>query len=338
MSSDGRGDRPPWSEGRRHGLQQIVRATEQLPESRREALAVIQAFESGRLAERPPDSAIRGMVIVNELIALEAIGAARAYARSGIQGAADVDGLELLSVALEHLPAASPRMPFRDDSALDLQLVRHPDPGKRPLVLVFCGLAQRFAMPLNLAHRWLARLDVHVAYLRDLRRVYYLAGIRSLGGDYDASCTALRDLARSLDASGIVCVGNSAGSFGALGIGLDVHASGVLCLSGPTRLDQSRGDVERGFTDAGLSPASIPEERFDQRQRFVRSTRRPRVRHVHGARNDVDSAEAANLAGVSGVELVAIPGWVRHSVVEALIPSGAFDEHLRWLVATVPSA
>lgn len=334
MSSDGRGERAPWSEGRRHGVQEVVRATQQLPEARREALAVIRAFESGHLADRPPDRPIRGMVIVNELIALEAIEAAKTYARSGIQGAADVDGLELLTIALEQLPAANARMPFCDDTTRDLQVVRHPDAGKRPLVLVFCGLAQRFAMPLNLAHRWLAGLDAHVAYLRDLRRAYYLAGIRSLGDDHAKTCAGLRDLARSLDATGIVCVGNSAGTFGALNLGLDVGATGVLCLSGPTRLDNSRADVERSFAEAGRSITSVPADHFDLRRRFVRRPRRPSVRHVHGARNDIDRAEGENLAGIAGVELFPIPDWERHTVVEALIPNGAFAAHLRWLTGT----
>ncbi|MBY0277390.1 hypothetical protein K2Z84_18830 [Candidatus Binatia bacterium] len=331
---DDRDDRAPWHEGRRHAIHQIVDATRQLPEARREALTVMRAFEAGTLAERPPDRPLRGMVIVNELIALEAIEAAKAYARSGIHGAADVDGLELLTIALEHLPPAAAGMPFRDDTARDFQLVRHPDPGRRPLILVFCGLAQRFAMPLNLAHRWFARLGAHVAYLRDLRRAYYLAGIQSLGQDYAASCAALRDVARSLDASGIVCVGNSAGTFGALSLGLDLQAAGVLCLSGPTRLDQSRADVERSFAAAGMSIATVPPEHFDLRQRFALTPRRPRVRHVHGAGNDVDRSEGENLAGIAGVELLPIAGWERHSVVEALIPSGAFDGHLRWLVGT----
>ncbi|MBY0275515.1 hypothetical protein K2Z84_09240, partial [Candidatus Binatia bacterium] len=226
-----------------------------------------------------------------------------------------------------------PDLPATERSELH---VKHPAPGRRPVLLLFCGLAQRFAMPLNLAHRWLARLGAHVVYPRDFKRVYYLAGVGGLGAGYDATCGALRELATSLDASGIVCLGNSAGSFGALNLALDLHATGVLCLSGPTRIDQSLGDVERGFTDAGLAIASVPRDHLDVRRRLVRMPRRPR--HVHGADNDVDRAEAANLAGIGGVELLPIDGWSRHSVVEALIPSGAFDAHLRWLVGTTAPA
>jgi hypothetical protein len=338
MNDSSHDARAPWDESRRHGVHQVVLAAQQLPEPRQQALAVIRAYQSGRLAERPVDNAIRGMVIVNELIAMDAVEAATAYARSGVRRSDDVDGLEILTVALEHVPAASPRMPFRDDASLDCQLVRHPDPGRRPLLLVFCGLAHRFAVPLNLAHRWLARLDAHVVYLRDPLRVYYLAGIGSLGAGYDATCSALRGLAASLDASGIACVGNSAGSFAALNYALDLNATGVLCLSGPTRIDQSRADVERGFTDAGLSMGTVPPDRLDTRRRFVSRSIRARVRHVHGADNEIDRAEGENLAGLAGVELLPIAGWSSHSVVEKLIPSGAFEAHLRWLVSTAAIA
>src|SRR4029078_12292296 len=93
--------------------------------------------------------------------------------------------------------------------------------GKVPIVLVFCGHGQRFSLPLNIIHRWLASLGAHIVYLRDFRKLFYLSGIASLGSDYATSIKGLRKLSADLGASSIHCLRNLACRFGGVPMCLD---------------------------------------------------------------------------------------------------------------------
>src|SRR6185312_2466956 len=68
--------------------------------------------------------------------------------------------LQAWRTVLRHLPAQAPT-PFNDDREKDVQIV---PAGARasakgaPIIFVFCGHGQRFAIPLNLIHRWLGAL------------------------------------------------------------------------------------------------------------------------------------------------------------------------------------
>ena len=61
---------------------------------------------------------------------------------------------------------------------------------------------------------------------------------------------------------------------------------------------------------------------LDLRYRYESSASYPRVRHVYGAAHDVDREEAERLAGLEGIELVALPDWTEHLVIDALIRVG----------------
>ena len=55
------------------------------------------------------------------------------------------------------------------------------------------------------------------------------------------------------------------------------------------------------------------------------------MRHVYGAAHDVDREEAERLAGLEGIELVALPDWTEHLVIDALIELEEFVPALRWM-------
>jgi len=242
--------------------------------------------------------------------------------------------LQAWRTVLRHLPEA-PADGFADDRSKDLQVVPAPSgaqSGKVPIVFVFCGHGQRFSLPLNIIHRWLASLGAHIVYLRDFRKLFYLSGIASLGSDYATSIKGLRKLSADLGASSIHCLGNSAGVFGAMQMGLDLEAQSVLCLAGTTGFtSRKRGSAFRRVAEDLPRWSGVDPVMLDLRYRYESSASYPRVRHVYGAAHDVDREEAERLAGLEGIELVALPDWTEHLVIDALIESEEFVPALRWM-------
>ena len=179
-------------------------------------------------------------MVLDKIVARGRVDVAARFAEENVTGPIP-PVLHAWRSILRHLPEASPAT-FSDDLGKDVQVVRAGTGGsaRSPVLLVFCGMAHRFWVPLNLIHIWLSRLGVHIVYLRDFRRIFYLRGIRSLGADYATSVAALAKLIEDLGESSVHCIGSSSGSFGALQMGLDLGAQSVLCLAGPTQTRRCR--------------------------------------------------------------------------------------------------
>jgi acyl carrier protein len=251
-------------------------------------------------------------------------------ARYANSASAKIPILKAWRTVLRHLPEA-PAGEFADDRDKDFQVV--PAGENAPhLILVFCGHGHRFAIPLNMIHRWLRPLGAHIVYLRDFRKLFYLSGVRSLGRDYASTVAAFRKLIDELGATSVHTMGNSAGVYGALQMGLDLRAQSVLCLAGMTGFTQSKSRLlERVARElpkgSGFDPAML-----DLRYRYESASSYPRIRHVYGAANDVDRMEAERLGGLDGSELVSLPSWEEHLVIDALIGSNEFVPTLEWML------
>lgn len=239
--------------------------------------------------------------------------------------------LQAWRTVLRHLPAVAPT-PFDDDREKDLQVVPaggRAREGGAPIIFVFCGHGQRFAIPLNMIHRWLGALGAHVVYLRDFRKLFYLSGLRSLGTDYAATIHGFRKIIRELGASTVHTMGNSGGVFGAVQVGLDLGAQSVLCLAGNTGLTprlRSRVAAELPKSET-FDPALL-----DLRYRYESSTAYPRMRHIYGDAHKVDRVEAERFKGLEGVELLPLAGWTEHLVIDALIGKDEFVPTLEWML------
>ena len=242
---------------------------------------------------------------------------------------ANMSILNAWRTVLRHLPATHAGA-FNDDAQKDVQIVPAPE-GEAPAILVFCGHGQRFAIPLNLVHRWVGRLGAHVIYLRDFSKLYYLAGVTSFGPDYAASIDALNRLIRDLGARSVHCMGNSAGVFGALQMGLDLGAESVLCLAGMTSVTPSK--IQEAREKSKRKRVAIDPAMLDASSRFASASAHPRVRIIYGNDNEEDRREAERLAGLDGVELLPLTNWRHHLVIDALIESGEFEANLNWMLA-----
>lgn len=298
------------------------------------AARFIRAHEVDAAAAPPPVPPREWPFLVNALIDFGAIAAARAAlaVRSGDSkpqvGAADIGAL--LREA-PPTPAGQAEQEFSDDPMADVQVVKRE--GATTILFAFAGGAHRFGGPLRLVHQWFRQLHAHVVYLRDIDGMFYAGGIRSLGPTRRDAVAGLAAIASDLGAPRVLCTGNSSGSFGAMRYGLDLAAEGVLCFAGPSRIDDSlRRVLERqGLHRAGAAPIDIAD--LDLAPAYAAADVRPMVRILFSGGNEADRAEAGNMAGLTGVELVALPDETAHGILALLVEAGRLDANLAWLMS-----
>ena len=267
------------------------------------------------------------VMALEQLVAWNAFDAA-AYAAPLLREAfATLTYFRSMATALENLP---PREPGSEgdlaaDPEREVQIVRRPG-GADAVILAFTGRYGSLGIPLQLLHRWFARLDAHVVYLRDALDNAFELGMPGLSADRAGTVKALRRVAEELGASRFCCYGNSTGGYAALRYGLDLGASAVLAFGAVTSLTET---VWRERVGSRRTFATGP----DLRPLYEAAASRPRVRLVFGAENVFDAAHARNLENVPGVTLEAVPGLAGHNVFLDLIERGRYASVLADLVS-----
>lgn len=309
-------------------------ATAARPKLGRAVATFLDRFARDPAARPDPCDPREQFIMLRALVRLGELPAARAFVAGTTGSAGTLAGLDGLRALIAGLPvrAEGPgRGPdFVDDLDRDVQVVARP--GAHTALMVFAGGAGGFGGPLALAHEWFRRLDASIVYLRDPRDLFYLAGLPSLGGDLSSAISELRAVAASLGADRILCIGTSAGGYAALRFGLDLAAERVLSLSGPTVIDESVELVEERSRLTGTAPLTFEAERLDLAALYRAAARRPVARLLYGGDNENDREEAERMAGIEGVERIALPGVADHGILSALVARGEFEAQLAWLM------
>ncbi|MCC7275277.1 MAG: hypothetical protein IT561_21595 [Alphaproteobacteria bacterium] len=320
-----------WRADRRDAVEAALAGQGAVPRWRLtlDAVRFIRRFEADGTAPPPGQGLREQALVLDALVAFGPLAAARAFAAATSDAASLPTGLAGLWTMVLHAPDAPPG-DFLDDPALDVQVAARA--GARDVVFVFTGGAHRFNAPVGLAHHWFGRLDASVVYLRDFGEMHYLTGIGSLGDGYRAAIGGLGRIAASLNATRVACAGSSSGSYGAMRYALDLGADRVLCLAGPSVLDESLPQLLARAARRGGAAEPIDPARLDLAVLYAETARPPRLRILFGADNPLDRREAENMARVPGVELAAMPGVASHGVMPPLVADGTFDRHLDWLV------
>lgn len=228
---------------------------------------------------------------------------------------------------------------FIDDPRIDLQHVMHPQP--QATLLAFCGASHRLGMPLGLFHAWLQPLRVNVIYLRDFRQRFYLDGVSSVPGGFNALIERLKAMP-SLDCDlPLLCLGSSRGAYGAISSATALNAAAVLCFAGPTHLGaqflRDHGITANYAELYAWRPELASDTATDLRQRWLAYQRQCHacaLRIIYGEHNMDDAAQAANLAGLPGVTLSALSGCAEHNIALALCEQERLGAELAdWLNA-----
>lgn len=314
--------------------------SEPRPKLGRAVAAYLDRFAQDPSARPDPCDAREQFIILRALVRLGELPAARAFVAGTVGSGGVLSGLDGLRTLVAGMP---PRdvgdrsgPDFVDDPDRDVQLVRRPGAGT--VLMVFTGGVGGFGGPLPLVHEWFRRLDASIVYLRDPLDLFYLAGLPSLGGDLPSAVAGLRAIAGSLSAERILCIGTSAGGYAALRYGLDLAAERVLSLSGPTVIDESVGLVEERGRLTGRDTLTLDPELLDIAALYRAVERRPLVRLLFGGDNENDRDEAERMAGIDGVERIALPGVSDHGILSALVERTGFEAQLAWLTDGVGAA
>jgi hypothetical protein len=301
-----------------------------------------------RMAEQWPGESLRR--IVGAIREIESTGSIDLDRYERIQAQAMVSGLVMtgrmrtVRIFLERACKRWPNSPFQKTAGVllpapevpaigsfldqpwsDMQVVEQ---GGTTTFVVFCAIGHRFGVDLNVIHLWLRQPGANIIYLRDFTKSLYLQGIQSLG-DYAATVEKLRATLTKLGTRKIVCIGYSAGVFGALLLGRDIPADLVLALAGPST-------IELGTLRAESRPhyATLEALRTSGKLEFPDlakdyATNKVRVRYLYPELNDFDKRQAENLLHCPGVTLEAVEGSKQHFIVPELIRRGQFAQLLR---------
>lgn|GEM_PF-6433940 len=216
-----------------------------------------------------------------------------------------------------------PRLPvllqgFLDREDLTLQIAAGKNPNSRAMAVCFCGAGDRMGIPLNAFHPWLQPHFAGIVYVRDKARTLFLSGVADVGS-MEQTVAELRRIAEASGSTRIVCIGSSAGSFGALIYAQRLGAKHVLCLSGITELDllaRARGVEFQKFLAHQKQKYgyAIPDLRT-----FYAGNSAIRVRYVYPGGNAVDVEQAEVLENLPGIDLVRLADSSEHNVLGAML-------------------
>jgi amino acid adenylation domain-containing protein len=241
------------------------------------------------------------------------------------------DYAETIATFFDRMPPVDRNtLPFADKRLQSIQVVARP--GSPTVILAFCDRYHGLGAPLAAIHRWLGTLPASLIYLRDFRRLHFLAGIPELGQDREHTIQSLRRIVSEIGGRRVLCYGNSAGSFAALDYGEALGAEAVLAVAGPTNLRPEFNAHLRWMRPAERIQAMVPGAGADMRDVYAAGTRAARVRIAYGEHDWDDRLQAENLTGLPRIELKPVAGYLGHNIAMELIRRGGFGEFLEWLV------
>lgn len=284
---------------------------------------------------RAPDFSVAGpgswVLVLDRLLAAGKIEVVRAAAQHfHLAFPKSAYGRTLCST-LDRLPPATEVPPFADTRSKDFQVVTRER--SETLALMFCDATHRFGIPLSLAHRFFGRMPATLAYLRDLERLLFLAGVPSLGASRAETLDAIRELAMSMGARRIVCLGNSGGTFAALLYGLELKADAVVGFAGPTNLSPAFTENLRPVLLANRTQKLSLASKIDLRKAYSDADGPPRVALIYGNSNWDDRIQAEHMARLPSCLLRPIPGFKSHNVLLELIRRDQLQSLLDWVLS-----
>jgi hypothetical protein len=235
----------------------------------------------------------------------------------------------------------------------------------KKIIFAFPAGGRNFWITTHFFDNELKNKGHHVVFLRDGSRRFCMAGVKGLGDSYQETVEALRQIAATLEATEIYCIGWSAGSYAAMRYGLDLGAAGILCFgpafvgrwsllraywrgSGFFGAEKARKVVQtfqtrrwqvlvngvvRRVKRRRLPPVPLFVTAKDLRLFFRCAQQQSKVILVYGAAHKIDEENCRHLDGLPGVVLYPLAGCDRHNVLRETIDTGEFPSLLATLLS-----
>ena len=288
---------------------------------REEVLAAFQQNQAPDFARGVPHKWVEA---IDEVLNEGGVDVARFALKILREQAPDLQWPASVLEMVDSIPMATPAATrFDDDRTSDLQVVHRP--GARTLVVCFCGRGHKLNIPLWIFQRWMDKLDVSVAYLRDFEDVYFLGGVRSCGS-FDATVRRLRQVQHEVGADHIVCLGYSCGGYGAIRYGLELGADRIFSFGGSVNMEPGF-DIHLNRAEGSERMAEgYPDVQLDLRELYLSAAPGPVTELFYGTKCWDDRIHAEHLEGLPGVVLQPMAGYDGHSVIHELIRRGEFDD------------
>lgn len=199
-------------------------------------------------------------------------------------------------------------------------------------ILVFCGSAHRVGFPLKFAHRWFGSFNATVIYLFDESKTFYFNGLVSVPGCFLDTIDFLKQQLTVMGINHVYCYGASLGCYAAIRAGIALGAEGVLNFAGPTNLTAEFLLEHNMYVKWLPLVLTDAENAQDMRLALLQCAKPPQVTLFYGEDNLADSTQAANLAGLPSVRLVAVAGVSEHNVVrEVILNNSWYSALFAWL-------
>ncbi|WP_371345131.1 hypothetical protein [Ancylobacter sp. IITR112] len=225
----------------------------------------------------------------------------------------------------------APDTEAKDKAAKDRGYWVVPAPSDTTLI-AFAGQAQMLGLSIYFMHSLLGRLNANLIYLFDWSNSYYFGGVSGLGGDVETTVARLRDLCAQFGSRRVLCLGQSAGGYGALHYGTKLRADGILTFSPiilPVMAEDGRARIARRIGRA-LTVAET-----DLRHAIASAAHTAHIEIVYGTENVADVASARHLADLPNVVERPLSGVDSHGTIQVAVASNRFVPLLEAFVRSV---
>lgn len=254
--------------------------------------------------------------------------------------AAELDRRKLKRMKTKLVELRETRREARDEDGYrisdEVTVARNPNPTADATVLVFNGLQRPEWFSFATMRACFHPLGAHMIYLRDAHNLLFSHGISQLGPDLKTTLAKLREQIDALGSSRLLCIGNSAGGYGAILYGCELNAASAMAFATPTTIAENaeefdhREPLVHGVLRSRVPPSKRPAldllPRLESRQPPLR------VALHFGERHREDSMHARRVGHVPGVSLHPVPGLTEHGTFPALRRSGQIDALLEAFV------
>jgi hypothetical protein len=206
------------------------------------------------------------------------------------------------------------------------EIVLSPAGKPAPVLIIFSGLSDNFAVPPPTFDRFLAALGASAIFMSDKNRLCFAAGAKGMGLNFDQTIAYLREKLAELQCTRLVTLGTSAGGYAAMLYGLNMRAHTVLGFGSVTNATPEYLSTDpRGRLAAKRAARQVEPKNLDVRPRIVDPANTTDVHLYYGEGMEVDSRNSKHLEGLPRVALHPMMNFDQHQVLRELVLRGQFQ-------------